>query len=179
MGIPVLVRWHLYIESEHWCIWVNKFTGCGQWFACHQGCLKNAYELLTHWSRVTHICVSKLTIIGQRQDIIWTNGGIWLIGRLGTNFSEIFIAIQTFSFKKMHLKMLSAKCCLFRLSLNVLNPRALKLSYLDEIYFFKCKGKICCVEFQGVPPQNILPIQWKIWFIYIVEKLGALRFTSF
>ena len=48
---------------------------------------------LTHWGRVTHICVSKLTIIGsdnglapwRRQAIIWTNAGILLIGPLGTN----------------------------------------------------------------------------------------------
>ena len=41
---------------------------------------------LTHWGRVTHICVSKLTIIGsdnglspgRRQAIIWTNAGILL-----------------------------------------------------------------------------------------------------
>ena len=71
--------------------------------------------MLTHWGRVTHICVSKLTIIGsdnglspeRRQANIWTNG-ILLIGTLGTNFSEILIGIQTFSFKKMHLKMSSA-----------------------------------------------------------------------
>ena len=62
---------------------------------------------------MTHIFVGKLTIIGsdnglspgQRQAIIWTNAGILLIGPLGTNFSEILIAIQTFSFKKMHLKI--------------------------------------------------------------------------
>ena len=72
---------------------------------------------LTHWGRVTHVCVGKLTIIGsdnglspgRRQAIIWTNDGILLIGPLGTNFSEILIGIQTFSFKKMHLKMSSAK----------------------------------------------------------------------
>ena len=54
-------------------------------------------EILTHWGRVTHICVSKLTIIGsdnglspgRHEAIIWTNAGIWLIGNLGTNFSEI------------------------------------------------------------------------------------------
>ena len=46
---------------------------------------------------------------GRRQAIIWTIAGILLIGPLGTNFSEIFIGIQTFSFKKMHLKMSSAK----------------------------------------------------------------------
>ena len=44
---------------------------------------------------------------GWRQAIIWTNGGILLIGPLGTNFSEILIEINTFSFKKMHLKMSS------------------------------------------------------------------------
>ena len=72
---------------------------------------------LTHWGRVTHICVSKLTIIGsdnglspgRRQAIIWTNAGILLIGPLGTNFSEILIGIQTFPFKKLRLRMSSAK----------------------------------------------------------------------
>ena len=72
---------------------------------------------LTHWGRVTHICVGNLTIIGpdnglspgRRQAIFWTNAGIWLIGPWGTNFSEILIGIQTFSFKKIHLKMSSAK----------------------------------------------------------------------
>ena len=67
---------------------------------------------LTHWGRVTHKCVSKLTIIGSdnglspgpRQAIIWTNAGILLIGPLETNFSEILIEIYTFSFKKIHLK---------------------------------------------------------------------------
>ena len=65
---------------------------------------------LTHWGRVTHICVSRLTITGSdndlspgwRQAIIWTNAGILLIGPLVTNFSENLIEIQTFSFKKMH-----------------------------------------------------------------------------
>ena len=42
---------------------------------------------------------------GQRQAIIWTNAGILLIGPLGTNFSEIFMEIYTFSVKKMHWKM--------------------------------------------------------------------------
>ena len=89
-------------------------------------------DVLTHWGRVTHICVSNLTIIGpdnglspgRRQAIIWTNAGILFIESLGTNYSEILIRIHTFSFKKMHLKMSSAKwrpCCL---GLNVLNENA-------------------------------------------------------
>ena len=52
--------------------------------------------------------------------IIWTNDGILLIGPLGTNFSEILVGIQTFSFNKMHLKMSSAKWRPFCLGLNVL-----------------------------------------------------------
>ena len=46
-----------------------------------------------------------------------------LIGPLGTNFSEIFVAIQTFSLKKIRLKMSSAKCCSFRVGLNVLTQQ--------------------------------------------------------
>ena len=42
------------------------------------------------------------------------------IGPLETNFSETLIEIQTFSLKKISLKMSSAKCCSFRLVLNVL-----------------------------------------------------------
>ena len=75
-----------------------------------------------------HICVSKLTIIGsdnglspgRRQAIIWTNAGILLIGPLGTNFSEILIKIHTFSFKKMWLKVSTAKWRPSCLGLNVL-----------------------------------------------------------
>ena len=77
----------------------------------------SAQNYLTHWGRVTHIYVSKQTIIGsdiglspgRRQAIIWTNAGIMLIGPLGTNFSGILSEIHTFSFKKMHFKTPSAK----------------------------------------------------------------------
>ena len=86
---------------------------------------------LTHWGRVTHVCVGKLIIIdsdnglspGRRQAIIWTNARILLISTIGTNFSEILSEINIFSFKKMHLKMSSAKERPFCLSLNVLNHR--------------------------------------------------------
>ena len=74
-------------------------------------------ELLTHWGRVRHICISKITIIGsdnglspgRHQAIIWTNDGILFIGPLGTNFTEMLIKMYTFSLKKKHLKILSAK----------------------------------------------------------------------
>ena len=83
---------------------------------------------LTHWCRVTHIWVSNLTPIGsvnglspgRRQAIIWTNAGLLLIEPFGTNFSEILIEIQTFSFKKMRLKVSSAKRRPFCLGINEL-----------------------------------------------------------
>ena len=81
-----------------------------------------------HWDQVTQICVSKLTTIGsdnslspgRRYAIIWTNAVIMLIGPLGTNCSEIFIEIHTFSFKKTDLKMSSGKWRSFCLGLYVL-----------------------------------------------------------
>ena len=92
-------------------------------------CVPALFSPLTHWGWVTHICVSRITVIGsdnglspgRRIAIIWTNAGILLIGPLGTNFSEIFLLeIYTFSFTKMHLKMLSGKSRPFCLGLNVL-----------------------------------------------------------
>ena len=110
------------------------------WFHCNVVALScQAYQLLvpdmlrssilTHWGRVTHICVVKLIINGsdnglspgRRQAIIWTNAALSLIGPLGTNFSEILIEILTFSFRKLHLKVSSAKWRLFCLSLNELS----------------------------------------------------------
>ena len=84
---------------------------------------------------MTHICVSKPSIIGsdnglspdRRQAIIWTNAGILLIRTLGTNFNEILFEIHIFSFKNIHLKMSSAKWRPFYLGLNVLTLLVLRL----------------------------------------------------
>ena len=85
-------------------------------------------NMLTHWGRVTHTCVSKQTIIaldnglspGRHKAIIWTNAGILLIQTLGTNFSEILSEIHTFWLKKMHLEMWSGKWRPFYPGLKVL-----------------------------------------------------------
>ena len=77
---------------------------------------------------MTHICISELAIIGSDnglspercQAIIWTNAGILLIEALGTNFSEIWSKIHTFSITKMHLKKSSVKWHPFCPGLNVL-----------------------------------------------------------
>ena len=101
-------------------IWKWRLINVRHFFLC--------FNVLTHWGRVTHMCVAKLTIIvsdnglspGRRQAIIWTNAGILLIGTLGTNFSEIFIELPQFSFKKMYLKMASDQCPSCCLCFNVL-----------------------------------------------------------
>ena len=45
----------------------------------------------------------------RHQAIIWTNTSSLSIGSLATNFSRFLVKNQTFSFKKMRLKMSSAK----------------------------------------------------------------------
>ena len=96
-----------------------------------------AYSCLTHWSRVTHICVGNLTTIAsdnglsldRRQAIIWANAGILSIGHLGINFSEISMEIQTFSLWKMRLKSSSAKWRPSCLGFNVLTHWGLKQNW--------------------------------------------------
>ena len=157
-----VVKWHIVTErslfwltysQERWSVvslccsieieWVVFLTGLLSLWA------------LTHWGRVTHICVSKITIIGsdnglspgRRQAIIWTNAGILLIGPLGTKSSQIVIEIQTFSFKKMHLKVSSAKWRPFCLGFNVL-----------KLPIFILRN-----------PNNKQPIAlWRGWDVYIL-----------
>ena len=101
------LNWAYY----HWWYWHSKLI----------------YVILAHWSRVTHIYVSKLTITGsdngllpgQCQAFIWTNAEILLIWSIETKFSDILIKIHTYSFKKIQLKMSSGKFRPFCLSLNV------------------------------------------------------------
>ena len=90
-----------------------------------------ASKELTHSGRVTHICVSNLTIIDSdnglspdpRQANICANAGILLIRPLEENFNDIFITIHTFSFKKIYLKMSSGKWLPFCLGLNELKEQ--------------------------------------------------------
>ena len=124
---------HGLLSRIYQIISINIYTAAIGLFYCGSMEIQFAHIIrLTHWGRVTHICVSKQTIIGsdnglspgRRQAIIWTNAGISLIQILGTNFNEILSEIHTFSFKNMGLKMSSAKWRLFCLGLNVLTVSA-------------------------------------------------------
>ena len=62
----------------------------------HSQIRHSVVSCITHWGRMMHIWVSKVTTIGsdnglspdRSQTIIWTNTGILLIGPLGTNLNE-------------------------------------------------------------------------------------------
>ena len=113
-----------------YCFWL--YGGLLQILIRNHGCK----HLLTHWGRVTHICVSKLTIIGsdnglspdRRQVIIWTDAGLLSIGPLRTYFSENLIKMQHLLLKKMHAKMCSAKWRPSCLGLNVLTNTYLNMN---------------------------------------------------
>ena len=97
---------------------------------------------------MTHICISKLSIIGsvnglspgQRQVIIWTNAEILLIGPLRKNFSELLVENQKFSFKKIWLKMSSAKY------------RHFVLASICQIAYFPVQ--------QTLMPESLGPVSW-------------------
>ena len=120
----------------------------------------------THWGRVMHICVSKLTINGSgnslspcwHQAIIWINAGILVIGHLGTHFIEILIKIYTSSFKKMHLKM-SGKWQPFCQGLNV----------LSAVWFLAHK------RHQISPIESLL---WGYWGENVNKLQSAMRWLS-
>ena len=127
---------------------INVCIVCHHWLSLP---FRHHIITLTHWSWVTHICISKLTSVGsdnglspgRRQAIIWTNAGILLIGPVGTNFREILI----FSFKKMHFKMPSGKWRPFCLGINMLtNTEILSIGTVAnfiETRKKKNEGSIC------------------------------------
>ena len=127
-------------------MWWYKLNEKSQWV--HGGSVSDSLwpQHLTHRGWVTRMCVSKLIgsdnglSPGWRQAIIWTNAGILLIGPVGTNSSDILIEIYTFSFKKMHLKILSGKwrpCCL---GLNVLRKMTQCVKEVIHKQWLICPG---------------------------------------
>ena len=69
----------------------------------------------------------------------------------------------------------------FKSIYELLNLRALQFSPVNKIHIFQCTGEIFVAEFKGTlwnSTQNILPIHWKIRFLYSIEILRALMFKS-
>ena len=134
--------------------------------------------------RPSDICVSKLNIIGsdnglspgRRQAIISTNAGILLIRPSGTNFSEILIAIHTFSFNKVPSKMSSGNWRPFCIGLNMLRrlafvtepkaPNTYNMSYASSV---SIKAHIVrSAAFAGLPEPSMVAL-----CILIFHDFGA------
>ena len=123
--------------------------------------------ILIYWWQVTHICVSKLTLIGsdkglvpgKRQATIWTNAGILFIGHMGTNFNKISIDIHIFSFKQTYFKMSSGKCRRCCLCLNVLGPYLLN---------FRKHHGVCGLSFAGI--QHQMTINCYVHYSFLWES---------
>ena len=87
----------------------------------------------------------------RRQSIICTNSGILLIGPLGITFSEISIE-SNISFRKMHLKMSSAKWRQFCLGLNVFKYPPPDLNYFTvSLEHDRC---------------SVFPFMWDIYHVF-------------
>ena len=133
------------------------------------GWVRLIIHALTHWGRVTYICVSKLTIIGsengfspgRRQAIIWTNDGILLIGPLETYFSKILIEIQSFfiqenAFENVVWKMaaiLSWPQCVEYMCKQFFILQILDMSRIKHDFEYDTKGR-----------------KWKLCLDYELEK---------
>ena len=91
--------------------------------------------ILTHWGRVTHICVSNLAIIGsdnglspgRRQAIIWPNAGILLIRTSVLEkrvdwmlFLKLFNCIYVYKEVHVYKALFQYKGCLTRYMDNII-----------------------------------------------------------
>ena len=138
------------------------------------------YFSLTHWSWVTHICISKLTIIGSdnglspgwSQAIIWTNDGILLIGPLETNFSQIVfffsnIFIQEKAFENFVCEMVSIlslpqcvnKQCLFPTQFDCSQSYLILSMSSLSIKPDTCNIKLNQATYWSTTPSSI-PVSW-------------------
>ena len=85
-------NWHQDLCSHNQDVSMEMFISECIKFESHIEYYFDYLISLTHWSRVTYICVDDITIIGsynglspyRRQAIIWTNAGILFTGPLGT-----------------------------------------------------------------------------------------------
>ena len=111
-SVYVPSQWKMAFKCNAISHWLGTIT--------EESLIRQNYIVIISWrpSDAYVICVGNLSIIGsdngllpgRRQAIIWTNAGILLIGPWGTNSDDILMKIIIFSFKKMRLKVSSAKC---------------------------------------------------------------------
>ena len=127
--------------------------------------------ILTHWGRVTHICVCKLTIIGsdngllpsRRQDIIWTNA-----------VQSKLLEIYTFPLKKMHLNISSRKWRPFCLGFSLLCGCDFKCIHFNlGIVIMNIQVSI---TLEWMPENLIDEILFEYWFKHITIRLLCVKY---
>ena len=86
----------------------------------------------------------------QHQTITWTKGSLLSIGPLGTNFNEIWIEIQIFQCKKMHLK------CLWKIM--VIYPRLQCVNGTSSECVIQCCFAALLVVNYGISKTTVIEI---------------------
>ena len=99
-------KWQLFCPSIN----VSTHRSKGKLLPfCRRHCQMHVYFApriqLTYLPLVPHICVGEL----DQRWFRWWLGHILSLALVGTNFSDIRLAIHNFSFMEMHLKISSAK----------------------------------------------------------------------
>ena len=110
--MPYGITWPQWVIHK-WC-----FNGLDQ-HCFMNGLLSDSIKLLPDQMQIYQQNPMEHISMDFALEIIWSNADLFLIRSQGTTFSEISIKIRKFSWKKMHLKMLSAKWGLFCVGLNV------------------------------------------------------------
>ena len=109
-----------FIGCLLWGFWGKLSNEASAYRACQLAAIHEDiaswYPLIFDNSLVNYVIIGSNNGLSpsRHQAIIWFSAAILSIRPLGTNFSEISIEIHTFSFKKMRLKVSSAKwrpCC--------------------------------------------------------------------
>ena len=103
-----------------------------------------------------------------------------------TSFPCVCVHISVNGFSSILVVTIPMLRCLwwimrFKKDYGLWNLRALKFSPVNKMHIFQCMDKIFLWNFKGNlwnATQNILPIHWKIWFLYNIEILRALGFKS-
>ena len=143
---------------------------------CMQGMLFPCWFLQIHLFRIHYsgnasmFNSAKWSIIGSdngllpvyRQAIAWTNIGIMLIWSLGMDFSEILIKIQTFSLKKINMKMLSAKWRPFCLSHSVSKLAVLR-GLVEKLMFSYFTPRDAVIKFGCILYTDVLALKNCVW----------------
>ena len=116
------------MKTPHICVTVIQFVLVNTW--THLGVFKLISPECRIYASVNQVSLGSGNGLspGRRQAITWTNAHVLSIRPSGIKFNENFIEIQSFSFMKMYLKMLSAK---WRLGGNELN----KVKWLQPVWW--------------------------------------------